>query len=60
MDQEDLSLLAIVITLDNLFGVEMSEIIDKNALGDEGLSGHKLQSVLCYSKRVWKVKNKSI
>ena len=44
MDQVDLSLLAIVITLGSLFGVEMSEIYDKNALGDEGLSGHKLLS----------------
>jgi hypothetical protein len=44
MDQEDFLLLAIVITLDNLFGVERSEIIDKNSLGDEGLSGHKLLS----------------
>ena len=44
MDQVDLSLLAIIITLDNLFGVERSEIIDKNSLGDEGLSGHKLLS----------------
>ena len=60
MDQEDLSLLAIVITLDNLFGVEMSEIIDKNALGDEVCRVTNFFRPLLFETSLKSFKNKSI
>ena len=60
MDQVDLSLLAIVITLGSLFGVEMSEIYDKNALGDEGCLSQTSIGPLLFETSLKSFKNKSI